>query len=132
VSKPAQSWDRAGTSPFQYIRENGVNGSSKRQIFRARFAPHLVGLEFECNLLTFGEAGQTGALDGAYMNEHIIPAIIGLDEAKTLLAIEPLNSTCRHFCPSKDKSRVTITRFQFNLSMSLGKGPQAHSERHSG
>src|SRR5579871_3200785 len=36
------------------------------------------------------------------------------------------------FCPSKDTSRVTTTRFQFNLSMSLGRGPRAHSERHSG
>src|SRR5262249_110594 len=37
-------------------------------------------------------------------------AIIGLDKAKTLLAIEPLDSACRHFL-LQSISRVTITRF---------------------
>src|SRR5690242_12136487 len=43
------------------------------------------------------------------MNEHVVSAIIGLDKAKALLAIEPLHGACRHFL-LQSISRVTITR----------------------
>jgi hypothetical protein len=79
--------------------------------------------------LTFSQAGKSRAFDGADVNEHIVSAIVGLNKAKTLLPIEPLNGACRHF-PLQSASRVNITRIQ--LAMSLGKSPQAHSERDSG
>ena len=56
---------------------------------------------------------------------------IGLDKAKALLAIEPLDSTCRHFLLQKHISRDHHA-ILFNWSMSLGKSQQAHSKRHSG
>jgi hypothetical protein len=123
LNRPAQSWDRAGLPPFQYIRENDVNGSSKREVFSAYFSPHLVGLEFEGHFLTLGETRQTGPLDGAHMNEHIAPAVIRLDEAETFLAIEPLNCACRHFLSlprniSRDHHAIPI-----QLVDVLGKGP---------
>ena len=100
-----------------------LGGSSKRQIFCARFAPHLVGLEFEVDLLTLGEAGQTGAFYRAHMNEHVVPAVIGLDEAKTFPTIEPLDSTCRRFLSfqrhkSRDDHAISI-----QLVDAFGKGP---------
>src|ERR1700745_2421350 len=30
------------------------------------------------------------------MNEYVFAAVVGLDEAIALLAVEPLNNTCRH------------------------------------
>jgi hypothetical protein len=95
-AKPAQSQDRAGTTAIQYTVK-WRSGSSQRQIFRANFASHLVGLDFEGDLLAFSKAGKTRPFNGADVNEHIVSATTGLDKAKTLLAIEPLDSTCRHF-----------------------------------
>jgi hypothetical protein len=34
------------------------------------------------------------------VNEHILTAVVRLNEAKTLLAIKPLYSSCRHRIPS--------------------------------
>jgi hypothetical protein len=65
--------------------------------------------------LTFRQAGKPRLFNRADVNEYIVSAIIGLDEAKTLLAIEPLDSTCRHSL-LQSTSRATITRF---LSTSL-------------
>jgi len=35
------------------------------------------------------------------MDEHILPAIVGCDEAKTLVLIEKLNGTRRHGYPGE-------------------------------
>src|SRR2546430_4498830 len=48
--------DRAGSNAVPVHPWNGAKGSSQRQVFRAGLAPHLVGLDFERNLLAFGEA----------------------------------------------------------------------------
>src|SRR5579862_7949051 len=95
-AKPARSRDRAGLRPSQYIREM-ANNSSQRQVICAHFASHLVGLELEVDLLPFRKPGKTGPLDGTDVHEHIASAIAGLNEAKALLTIEPLDSTCWHF-----------------------------------
>ena len=52
--------------------------------------------ELVADLLRFIEGRQTSALDGADVNEHVLRAVIWLDEAETLLGIEPLNFACRH------------------------------------
>ena len=66
------------------------------QVFCAGLAAHLVNLGFERNLLSFGKAGQAGALDSADVHEHIGAAIARRDETEALLAVEPLHSTSRH------------------------------------
>jgi len=40
--------------------------------------------------LAFVQASQACAFDGRDVHENIAPAVIGLDEAETLLRIEPL------------------------------------------
>src|ERR1700761_9386864 len=70
-------------------------GLRQREIFRAGLAAHLVGLELEVDLLAFRETGKTGPLDRADVHEHILAAVVGLDETKALLAVEPLDCTCR-------------------------------------
>ena len=70
---------------------------SQREILSADLAPHLVGLELEVDLLAFSETCKTSPLDRADVNEHIVAAVVRLNESKALLAVKPLYSTCRHF-----------------------------------
>jgi hypothetical protein len=45
---------------------------------------------------------QAGALDGADVDEDVLPAAIRLDEAEALLGVEPLDGACsRCSCPSE-------------------------------
>ena len=53
-------------------------------------------LDLVAHLLAFLQIAQAGALDGADMNENIRSAIIGLDEAKALLTVEPFHSSVSH------------------------------------
>src|SRR5215218_2719551 len=55
-----------------------------------------VGLNVIPDLLTLSEAAHTRTVDGADVHEHILAALVGLDEAITLLFVEPLHSTGRH------------------------------------
>ena len=90
--------------PFQYIRGNGLLrltfaknlSSDELEVFCAGLAAHLVGLGLERHLLSFGKAGQASALDCTDVNEHIIAAVVRLDETKALLAVKPLHDTSRH------------------------------------
>jgi hypothetical protein len=50
---------------------------------------------------TFVERAQTCTFDGADVNENVGAAIIGLDEAKTLGRVEPLNCSGSHVTISK-------------------------------
>jgi Phasin protein len=98
------------------------SGLGQRQILGAYLTTHLVGLDLERDFLALGEPGKTSALDRTDVHKHIISTVARLDKAKTLLAIEPLNSTCRHSFVSKAHSRV-VTRFRFNWSDVFGKEP---------
>ena len=95
---------------------------SDPQVFCAAFTAPGVNFDFVRNPLTFSQAGKSRAFDGTDVNEHIVSAIVGLNKAKTLLAIEPLNSARRHFL-LQSVSRVA-SRDSIQLAMSLGKSPQ--------
>ena len=70
--------------------------SSNLQIFGAAFAASGIDLDLKRYLLALGQVGQSGAFYGADMNEYIVAAIIWLNEAKSLLAVEPLDRTRCH------------------------------------
>ncbi len=53
-------------------------------------------LDLVAHLLAFLQIAQAGALDGADMNENVRSAIIGLNEAKALLTVEPFHSSVSH------------------------------------
>jgi hypothetical protein len=107
------------------------NQSSAAEIFCAAFTASGVNFDFVGNLLAFCQAGKPRPFDRADANKHIVSAIVRLDKAKTLLAVEPLNNTRRHFL-LQSITRVTTHAIPFNWSMSLGKSPPAHSKRNSG
>src|SRR3954452_6369391 len=55
-----------------------------------------VGLNVIGDLLTLSEAAHARPLHGADMHEHVLAALVGLNEAVALLVVEPLHSTSRH------------------------------------
>src|SRR5690349_4691192 len=74
-------------------------GSTNLQILCAAFATLWIDLDFVGDLLPLRQARQSGALDGAHMDEHVVAAVVGLDKSKTLLTVEPLHRTSRHDHP---------------------------------
>src|SRR6185369_6563056 len=128
---PLNPMGRAGSAPVPVHPWKGATGLGQRKIFRADLAPHLVGLELESELLALGQSGKTRALDCADVNEHIIAAVIGLNEPEALLGVEPLHSTCRHFLLQSAEAHPARQSRGLNStsSMSLEKSPRAHSTR---
>jgi len=104
----------------QWLEINRQQTSLNPEVFCAAFTAPGVNFDFVRNLLAFCQAGKPRPFDGADVNKHIVSAIIGLDKAKTLLAIEPLDSTCRHF-RLQSISRVTTTRDSIQLVDVFGK-----------
>ena len=54
------------------------------QILSAGFSSPRIGLEFERNLLPLSELREAGAFDGADVHEHVVAAIIRLNETVAL------------------------------------------------
>src|SRR6185437_489709 len=50
----------------------------------------LAALKLVAELLAFVEVAHPGPLDGRDMDEHVLRAVVGLDEAVALLGVEPL------------------------------------------
>src|SRR4051812_2408958 len=61
------------------------------QAVRRDLAGSTVGDHFKPDLLAFLESPQVGALDGADMDENVLAAILRLNEAEALLAVEEFN-----------------------------------------
>ena len=66
------------------------------QILGCRFAGPAVCNDIKRNLLSLVEGAHAGAFDGADMNENVLASLVRLNEAKTLLAVEPLHSSRIH------------------------------------
>src|SRR5262245_26087941 len=88
----AQRWRRRG---FAVTAERGSAGDD--EVDRLRPLALLVGLDVEGDALPLGQRFEAGALDRGDVNEHVAPAVIGLDEAVAALGVEELDGTChRH------------------------------------
>jgi hypothetical protein len=61
------------------------------EIVGRRLAGPTVGNDLESDLLSFVKVLHTGAFNRADMHEDVLAAIVRLNEAEALLAIEPLN-----------------------------------------
>ena len=66
------------------------------ELIGRHLARALVLHELEGDLLTFPEIAHAGALDGADVDEHVLAAVIGLNETETLGRIEPLDCADAH------------------------------------
>jgi hypothetical protein len=61
-----------------------------------RFASAAILGDLVAHLLAFVQIAQTGALDGADMNEYVTSTLIRLDESEALLGIEPFYDASSH------------------------------------
>jgi len=112
---------------FQYIRGNPKSTIlAHAKVLGAGLAAHAVGLCFERELLALIERAQTGAFDGADMNENVISAVVGLNEAEAFGCVEPLNCSGSHVTISKMRECALPARppcgFDPIFNDVLGKG----------
>jgi len=63
----------------------------------------LVALQLEAELLAFVERGHASALDGGDVDEDVGAAVVKLNEAEALLAVEPLHGADLHGVPSRTR-----------------------------
>src|ERR1700692_2322381 len=55
-----------------------------------------IGLRLERHLLALAQSANSGALECRGVDEHVLAAVVGLDEAEALLVVVELNRTCGH------------------------------------
>src|SRR4051794_15641569 len=72
-------------------------GSDRAHVDRAR--PLVTGLRLEADLGALGQGAMAVADDRALVDEEILRAIVGLDEAEALVVVEPLDCSGRHAFP---------------------------------
>src|ERR1700680_3418282 len=98
----------------RYIRGQSLDrpASHGAEVFRAGLATLAIDLRFERKLLAFVERAHSGALDGADMHEHVVAAVVRLNEAEALCRVEPLNcSGCHLTSPRCANARCARTTF---------------------
>src|SRR5215467_16264526 len=76
-----------------------------------RFAT--VADDFELDLLTLIECGESGTFHRRYMNEHVLSAFMRLDEAVAFGGVEPLYISCRHLDISSTLNDVLAQAARF-------------------
>jgi hypothetical protein len=85
---PVHPWSRR--YGYRYCRSDTL------QIARRRFAGPAIKYHLEGDLLSLVEAMHPGAFDSTDVHEHILAAVIRLDETEAFLAIKPFYRTLRH------------------------------------
>src|SRR6478735_11335643 len=81
----------------RYVRgQNGARALADAEIVSRGLAAATIGDDVERDLLTFVEGREASALDGADVHEHVLVAVIRLNETKTLLIVEPLHGAHSH------------------------------------
>src|SRR5512139_3809960 len=84
--------ERAAEAALE-IPELGPSGLEVHRGFSSAFRLNFVG-----DFLALVEPIQSATLDCAYVDEHVLAAAVGLDEAKSLCGVEPLDRACSHIC----------------------------------
>src|SRR5258706_15597766 len=80
--------------PIPLFGRYPVTRSLDLKILRRRFSA--VAYDLELDLLAFIERGKTRPLHSRYVNKHIAPAALRLDESIAFGRIKPLHSPGRH------------------------------------
>ena len=76
---------------------NRVNQMLLKLQVHSASAPFPAGFEVVGNLLVVGDAGQAGALNSGDVNEHVLAAALGCDEAEAFGCVEPFHGASGHF-----------------------------------
>ena len=112
----------AGTFMDNVIRRSRLH---RAQVLGGRLTALPISDDIERDLLSFAERAQAGALDCADMNEHILAAIIRLDEAEAFLAIEPLHCSVAHGFSFAKSVYLTASRTKPTLLLRCGERSQS-------
>src|ERR1051326_9392597 len=81
-------------------------GSSGLQIDRRHLAL-LATLEVEADLLALLQVTEAGALDRRDVNEDVLRAILGLNEAEALRGVEPFDCTDGHLSLQRSEEHTS-------------------------
>jgi hypothetical protein len=82
------------------------------QIIRRRLASIVDNLKFDN--LSLVQSGETGTLDGRYVNKYVLTAALLLNEPITLGRVEPLHGTFGHHLPPRCASTISTRQMQAN------------------
>src|SRR5271169_1524564 len=74
------------------------------ELIGGHLARALVGDQLKADLLTFAQIAHPRAFDGADMNEGVLTAVVGLDEAEAFLRVKPL------YAANRPRDHVSIFR----------------------
>lgn len=81
----------------QYIRgQSNQARLGSAQVFRSRFAGPAICDDLEIDPLALYERCEPGVLDGADMDENVVPSTFRLNETETLLGVKPLHNSRIH------------------------------------
>src|SRR5271154_4120059 len=72
--------------------------SGDLQVACRRAAGAFVGDDLVSDFLSLGEVAKPRAFDSADVDEHVLAAVVGLDEAKALRCVEPFYGSSSHRC----------------------------------
>jgi hypothetical protein len=93
--------------------------SDSAQILCRGLAALSIGDDFEFDLLSFVQPMHPGAFNRADMHEHVLAAIVRLNEAESFLAVEPLHGSSCHktlsFSACVYKPRPQTQPFRFEI-----------------
>src|SRR5690606_29604351 len=93
---PRRASQKAGTGgPAPIVVSNAVLRVG--QVDGRLLARALVALQLVADALAFVQRAEARAFDGGDVDEHVLAAILRLDEAVALLAVDPLYGALRHF-----------------------------------
>jgi hypothetical protein len=106
---PPQCWTSRGapnklSTSTSVVRNHGSAGAASNgaQVVRRGLARPAIGNDIERDLLSLVEAAHSRTLDGADMHEHILAAVIGLNEAIAPLGVEELYGALCRIIPRSD------------------------------
>src|SRR5215831_4163247 len=94
--------------PYPLVDRYAERGEPKRSRLAARRSERLqvrgrvlaigAALQFEGHLLVLAQRGETSALYGGNVDENVLRAVVGLNEAEALCVVEELDGSVGHDC----------------------------------
>src|SRR5215469_16737904 len=89
----------------------------------------LTALHLVAELLALVQIAHSGPFDGRNVHEHVLRAIVGLDEAVALLGVEPLYGSSSHCKPFKENYAALAIERRSNLGTERKANSGARYER---
>jgi hypothetical protein len=115
-----QKWPPQGAAIVEALRIQHLNSSGGGDVANRDLAGATVFLRVEGDLLAFAQPADASALERGRMDEHVLAAVIRLDEAEALLVVVEFHCASLHcislslvqiWFPHADRVMVAVRRF---------------------